>query len=184
MWIRNVFVKLIFVYGFILHLYIPISIYVCIEMYLWEESNLYINHKIHLWILLCAFIINETVLTPYLQAAAIHNRACLPSRFQPLAYLTTRLLSSSCRPVCFPVSCLPVYPPVADFTVCSPPARSCTELNPWNCPTIVCPCAWVLPNPPITATSYWWPDPYSFVETVYLSEINVSFKAGPWKHWT
>ena len=39
--------------------------FVCIEMYLWEESNLYINHKIHLWVLLCAFIINETVLTPY-----------------------------------------------------------------------------------------------------------------------
>ena len=33
-WIRNVFVKLIFVYGIILHLYIPISICVCIEMYL------------------------------------------------------------------------------------------------------------------------------------------------------
>ena len=61
-WIRNVFVKLIFVYGFILHLYITISNCVCIEIFLWEESNLYINHKIHLWILLCAFIINETVL--------------------------------------------------------------------------------------------------------------------------
>ena len=33
-WIRNVFVKLIFVYGFNLHLYIPISICVCIEIYL------------------------------------------------------------------------------------------------------------------------------------------------------
>ena len=37
-----------------------------IEMYFWEERNLYINHKIHLWILHCAFIINETVLTPYI----------------------------------------------------------------------------------------------------------------------
>ena len=33
-------------YGFISHLYIPISICVCIEMILWEESNLYINHNI------------------------------------------------------------------------------------------------------------------------------------------
>ena len=37
----EMFVKLSFVYGFILHLYMPISICVCIEMYLWEESNSY-----------------------------------------------------------------------------------------------------------------------------------------------
>ena len=63
-WIRNVCVKLTFAYGFILQLYLPISICVCIEMFLWEESNLYKNYKIHLLILLRAFIINETVLTP------------------------------------------------------------------------------------------------------------------------
>ena len=62
-WIRNVCVKLTFAYGFILQLYLLISICVCIEMYWWEESNLYKNDKIHLLILLCAFIINETVLT-------------------------------------------------------------------------------------------------------------------------
>ena len=34
----------IFVHGFFLQVQISISICVCIEMYLWEESNLYLNH--------------------------------------------------------------------------------------------------------------------------------------------
>ena len=41
--------------------------FVCALKCICEKSHLgpYINHKIHLWILLCAFIINETEVTPY-----------------------------------------------------------------------------------------------------------------------
>ena len=52
------------IYGLILHLHMTVSICVCIEMYLWEESHLYMNHKIQVWILLCAFINIDTKITP------------------------------------------------------------------------------------------------------------------------
>ena len=39
--------------------------FVCALKCICEKSNLCINHKIHLWIILCAFMMNETDLTLY-----------------------------------------------------------------------------------------------------------------------
>ena len=96
MWIGNVFVNYFLIYGLILHLHMTVSICVCIEMYLWEESHLYMNHKIQVWILLCAFINIDTKITPY---KSVPGAGTFVYSTRPVlgSFVWTSLVMSRCR---------------------------------------------------------------------------------------
>ena len=66
-----------------LHLYILKTFCVRTEIYLCVESHLYINHKTHLWVFLCAFIISETDLTPYGRSLWVEARNKWPVHWLP-----------------------------------------------------------------------------------------------------